>query len=1067
MSRFVFIVLDGVGVGALPDAARLRRRRLRHAGESEPRSRAVAAVPREARAGQHRAHAGRASRRRSLWPCRAASRLISAGKDTTVGHWEHMGLVTDHALPDLPGWVPRGGPRPVRARDRPRGAGQQDRLRARRSSTNWARRTLPAGDRSSTRRPTACSRSPPTWTWCLWSSSTPGARSARGILQGPHAVARVIARPFSGRPGAFVRTKDRRDFSLPPPAPTYLDLLRDAGVPSLRSARSAKCSWVAGSTAEIKVASNDENLRSGARSAAAIAPTGVASTRACSSPTWWTSTWSGAIATTWTVSQRGSPRVDAALPAIVASLEPGDGSDHLRRSRGGPHHAEHRPQPGIRTTAAVPAAARLPGGRLPGHPGRHRVPRCTRNYPESGRRSVARSSPTAAPAGAGGGHTAARPFPGRAGILLSVRVGDEEAAEAASYLRARLGAAPEAAVILGSGLSRALATGRPATADDGVETITSADISYGDIPHWARGDVPGHPYRLVLAGWGGRLLLLLEGRSHGYEGFDLSELQLPVRTLATWGVGRILLTSSCGAVAPGLRPGDVVIATTVVDCQTHVICGGKVSRPEILPATAPALVERVLSLAGRPAWLSSGSHAAVPGPHYETEAELQHLRALGAATVSMSLAVELRAAHEVSSEVAALGLVVNAGPHQPRRGARGRRGRCAPASARLWEPSSDAGGIERGATTVAGLPRTWMPGDCFRRYILAIMSTSPSLLEVSAVITTHQNADFDALAAAVGAALLYPEAASSSPGRSTPTCASSCRCTGRTCPSSTCACIDQSKIRQLIVVDTADAERIGDLGRLCGKRGVEVVIFDHHESENPERPAFVKGENWVLSRDGAQATSMLYLLRERGVEIPRLAATIFALGIHEDTGSLTYPRTTIRDAEMLAASMRLGASQALIERYLHSALTGEQREVLMRMVDVVRLERVRGLDVHTWRSRCPGVRGRSERHRPQADGTHQRRGAAAGRGHGGPGVRHRPFAGGFGGRGRPARDPWTEEAMPRRHRRSSADAGPEEIIEGLLDELAQTQPGCPDRRRDHEPAGAASSTPTPRSPTPS
>ena len=123
-------------------------------------------------------------------------------------------------------------------------------------------------------------------------------------------------------------------------------------------------------------------------------------------------------------------------------------------------------------------------------------------------------------------------------------------------------------------------------------------------------------------------------------------------------------------------------------------------------------------------------------------------------------------------------------------------------------------------------------------------------------------------------------------------------------------------------------------------------MFDHHEAENPQRPSFVKGENWVLSPDGAQATSMLHILREREVEIPRLEATIFALGIHEDTGSLTYPRTTIRDAEMLAACMRLGASQALIERYLHSALTREQREVLMRMVDAVRVERVRGIDVH-------------------------------------------------------------------------------------------------------------------------
>ena len=227
------------------------------------------------------------------------------------------------------------------------------------------------------------------------------------------------------------------------------------------------------------------------------------------------------------------------------------------------------------------------------------------------------------------------------------------------------------------------------------------------------------------------------------------------------------------------------------------------------------------------------------------------------------------------------------------------------------------------------------------------MSSPPSLLEAQTVITTHQNADFDALAAVVGASLLYPEARIVLAGSLNPNVREFVALHGENLPILSLRLVDQSKIKQLIIVDTAHAERVGDLGRLCGKPGVEVVVFDHHESEKPERPSFVKGENWVLSHDGAQSTSMLHLLRERGVEIPRLAATIFALGIHEDTGSLTYPRTTIRDAEMLAACMRLGASQPLIERYLHSALTSDQRAVLMEMVDLVRLERVRGLDIHT------------------------------------------------------------------------------------------------------------------------
>ena len=233
-------------------------------------------------------------------------------------------------------------------------------------------------------------------------------------------------------------------------------------------------------------------------------------------------------------------------------------------------------------------------------------------------------------------------------------------------------------------------------------------------------------------------------------------------------------------------------------------------------------------------------------------------------------------------------------------------------------------------------------------------TTAPSLLEVQTVVTTHQNADFDALAAVVGASLLYPDSRIVFAGSLNPNVREFVTLHGDNLPIVNLRLLDQRKIRQIIVVDTADTERIGDLGRLCGKPGVEVVVFDHHQSEKPERPGFVRGENWVISHDGAQATSMLYLLREREVEIPWLAATIFALGIHEDTGSLTFPRTTIRDAEMLAAAMRLGASQPLIERYLHSALTADQRLMLMEMVDLVRLERVGGLDIHTVAMEVPG-----------------------------------------------------------------------------------------------------------------
>ena len=159
------------------------------------------------------------------------------------------------------------------------------------------------------------------------------------------------------------------------------------------------------------------------------------------------------------------------------------------------------------------------------------------------------------------------------------------------------------------------------------------------------------------------------------------------------------------------------------------------------------------------------------------------------------------------------------------------------------------------------------------------------MLEIPTVVTTHHNADFDALAAAVGAALLYPEGRIVFAGSLNPNVREFVSLHGESLPIMSLRLIDQSMIRRLVIVDTADPERIGDLGQLCGRGDVETIVFDHHEAENPERPPFVEGRNWVVSGDGAQATSMLYILRERGVEVSRLEATIFALGIHEDTGA--------------------------------------------------------------------------------------------------------------------------------------------------------------------------------------
>lgn len=158
------------------------------------------------------------------------ARERSAGKDTTTGHWEMMGIVLERPFPIYPQGFPDEVIRPFE-----RAIGRKV-LGNRPASGTEIIQEL-GEEHLRTGRPIvytsadsvfqiACHEEvvpvPTLYEWC---------RIARRILTGPHNVGRVIARPFVGRPGAFVRTPRRRDFSVPPPGPTVLDRLVEAGVP--------------------------------------------------------------------------------------------------------------------------------------------------------------------------------------------------------------------------------------------------------------------------------------------------------------------------------------------------------------------------------------------------------------------------------------------------------------------------------------------------------------------------------------------------------------------------------------------------------------------------------------------------------------------------------------------------------------------------------------------------------------------------------------------------------------------------------------------------------------------
>jgi len=228
--RVLVIVLDSCGIGALPDAGRYGDR----GASTLPHTAAACGGLRLPTLG--RLGLGRLAPILGVppepRPAGAFGKMAerSPGKDSTTGHWELMGLVLDRPFPTYPEGFPPEVIAPFEARiGRPV-------LGNRPASGTEIIQEL-GEEHLRTGAPIVYTSADSVFQIAAHEARIPVeelyryCRIARAILTGPHAVGRVIARPFVGEPGHFVRTDRRRDFSLPPPAPTVLDRISAAGRP--------------------------------------------------------------------------------------------------------------------------------------------------------------------------------------------------------------------------------------------------------------------------------------------------------------------------------------------------------------------------------------------------------------------------------------------------------------------------------------------------------------------------------------------------------------------------------------------------------------------------------------------------------------------------------------------------------------------------------------------------------------------------------------------------------------------------------------------------------------------
>jgi len=214
---------------------------------------------------------------------------------------------------------------------------------------------------------------------------------------------------------------------------------------------------------------------------------------------------------------------------------------------------------------------------------------------------------------------------------------------------------PEIGIILGSGLG--------SIADKITDAIT---IPYTEIPHFHGTSVEGHAGKLILGNFQGVPVACLQGRFHVYEGYAMSDVVLPMRTLCALGIKTVILTNAAGSINTRFRPGDLMIIEDHLNLTgDNPLKGPNLAElgprfPDMTEAYAKDCVATIEATAAElKIPFQKGVYAGVLGPTYETPAEVRYLRIVGADAVGMSTVPEAIAANHLGVRVAGISCITN------------------------------------------------------------------------------------------------------------------------------------------------------------------------------------------------------------------------------------------------------------------------------------------------------------------------------------------------------------------------------------------------------------------------
>ena len=217
---------------------------------------------------------------------------------------------------------------------------------------------------------------------------------------------------------------------------------------------------------------------------------------------------------------------------------------------------------------------------------------------------------------------------------------------AGTRLVSALGEGHDVAIVMGSGWA-------PAADAFGA---AEASVAIGDLPGFTAPTVTGHGGEIRSVRVGERRVLLFLGRTHLYEGRGVEPVVHGIRTAAAAGVRTVVLTNAAGGLAPDHRVGQAVLISDHLNltARSPLVGATFVDLTDLYSARLRELAREI------DPGLAEGVYAALPGPHFETPAEIRMLRTLGADLVGMSTALEAIAARAAGLEVVGLSMVTNA-----------------------------------------------------------------------------------------------------------------------------------------------------------------------------------------------------------------------------------------------------------------------------------------------------------------------------------------------------------------------------------------------------------------------